>query len=252
MNTTLDHPRRAGVSPAMPSNGGQDARPPFFDPHAEIEFSEHRLPHWQQGEAWIFATWRLADSLPAKTLRDWQLEKENWLRLHPEPWADATVSEFHERFSGRMEAWLDAGHGACLLRDPETRELVTAALAHFAGARYVLGDYVVMPNHVHVLFRPLGTHRIEDLLHSWKSFTAKAINRHLRRAGPVWQEDYWDRLIRHERHWEACRRYIAENPAKAGLPSTHYSHRRAGVSPAIPSNGGQDARPPLAATAFQS
>ena len=228
----------AGVSPAM--NGGQDARPPFFDPHSEVDVSEHRLPHWQQGDAWIFATWRLADSLPAEKLREWQLEKTSWLRLHPEPWDADVVREFHERFSKRMEAWLDAGEGSCLLRDPATRRIVTAALAHFDGERYELGDFVVMPNHVHVLFRPLARNRIEEILHSWKSFTAKEINRHLGRSGSVWQEDYWDRLIRSERHLSACQRYIESNPAKANLPPSDWS---AGVPPAM--NGGQDARPPL-------
>jgi REP element-mobilizing transposase RayT len=38
---------------------------------------------------------------------------------------------------------------------------------------YALDESVVMPNHVHLLVTPLGEHRLSDILHSWKSFTAK-------------------------------------------------------------------------------
>jgi REP element-mobilizing transposase RayT len=110
--------------------------------------------------------------------------------------------------------------------------------------RYELGDWVVMPNHVHVLFRPLGEHRLPDILQSWKSFTAKAINKALGRTGSVWQEDYWDRLIRNERHLHAVQRYIAGNPAKAGLREREWSgrflQRSEGVPP--PERGGASRR----------
>lgn len=136
-----------------------------------------------------------------------------------------------------MEAWLDAGEGSCVLRDPVIRGIVQAALQHFDGERYELGDFVVMPNHVHVLFRPFGTHRIEDILHSWKSFTAKEINRHSGRTGSVWQEDYWDRLIRNERHLGACQRYIESNPTKANLPPSDYT--KGGRASCPPFNAGE-------------
>ena len=202
---------------------GRDAPAPFFDPHQEIDITWNNLPHWQQNEAWIFVTWRLADSLPAAKLRDWQEEKTIWLNLHPLPWDDATTREFHERFTVRMEAWLDAGEGSCLLRQPEIRRIVTDAFAHFDGERYDLGDYVVMPNHVHLLFCPRHGHDLPAILHSWKSFTSKQINHFLGRSGPIWQADYWDRIIRNPRHLEACQRYIAENPTKAKLRDEEFS-----------------------------
>ena len=74
-----------------------------------------------------------------------------------------------------------------------------------------------MPNHVHVLFRLLGSHRLEDVIKSWKGFTAREINRLLQRRGPLWQQDYWDRMIRNEEHLLSCRNYIRDNPMKARL-----------------------------------
>ncbi|MCZ7592880.1 MAG: transposase [Kiritimatiellae bacterium] len=116
-----------------------------------------------------------------------------------------------------------------------------------------------MPNHIHVLFRPKSGHALSDIVHSWKSFTAKELLKHGGRdARPpvdrVWQEDYWDRLIRNERHLNACRRYIVENPTRAHLEDGSFVlHGSAGVSPVIPGGqnaraddpGGQDARPPM-------
>src|SRR5690606_1647656 len=52
---------------------------------------------------------------------------------------------------------------------------------------------------------------------SWKGFTAREINQRICRTGPLWQDEYWDRLIRNERHYFKVAEYIRENPAKANL-----------------------------------
>lgn len=210
---------------------GQDARAPlhgsleswsYLNPYAEIERHERNLPHWQQGEACQFVTWRLADSLPKEKLDEWDAEKTGWLRFHPVPWDAPTDREYHERFSARVEDWLDKGHGECLLRNPDCAVLVSGALEHFDDERYELAGYVVMPNHVHALFRPFEGHNLKDILHSWKSFTAKKINALLSRRGSLWQEEYWDRIVRNERHLLACLCYMKINPVIAGLREGQY------------------------------
>ena len=184
----------------------------FLNPFEEIAIHRHHLPHWQQAHVWQFVTWRLADALPRQTLEEWNDEKDRWLQLHPPPWEESTKLEHQDRFTRRTEQWLDAGHGACLLRLPAAAVIVARALRHFEGSRYELGAFVIMPNHVHVLFQPKPLHSVSRIVSSWKSFTAKEINRLLGRNGTLWQEDYWDRMIRDEEHWEACRQYILENP----------------------------------------
>lgn len=71
-----------------------------------------------------------------------------------------------------------------------------------------------MPNHLHVLLQLKEHHPLEDVMHSIKSFTAKKINQALNRRGPLWQERYWDRLIRSEKHLDWTRKYIQKNPTK--------------------------------------
>jgi len=200
---------------------GQESPHSFFNPHAEIDITKNRLPHWQQGEAWVFVTWRLRDSLPKAKLDQWKEEREIWVRLHPEPWDEKIEAEYHERFSWQIDDWLDQGSGSCVLKDPANAKIVADALRHFDGERYELASFVVMPNHVHVLFRPLGKHALPEILKSWKGFTAREINRRMGKAGELWQDEYWDRLIRNERHFFKVAEYIRENPVKAKLEGGH-------------------------------
>jgi REP element-mobilizing transposase RayT len=184
----------------------------FLDPSKEIEHHRHKLPHWQQDEEWVFVTWRLADSLPKAKLDQWNEQRDIWLSLHPQPWDEAADMEFQERFGKEVDDLLDQGYGSCLLREKANAEILAAAIRHFDGAKYQLGEYVIMPNHVHVLFSPDPKHKLADIMHSWKRHTTGEINKSLGQTGSLWQPDYWDRLIRSQRHCDWAQRYIEENP----------------------------------------
>ncbi|MDX1973504.1 MAG: transposase [Candidatus Sumerlaeia bacterium] len=185
---------------------------PFFNELDLLKKHKRNLPHWQQGEVWQFVTWRLADSLPLEKLNQLRLEKQLWLRQHPEPWEPDTEIEYHRLFSQRVEKWLDAGYGSCVLGEPASSLVVEGSLHFFDGIRYSLGPYVIMPNHVHVLIQQKEGWRIEDILQSWKSYTAKQINKMRGTSGPFWQLEYWDRIVRSEEQWHAYRLYIERNP----------------------------------------
>ena len=189
----------------------------YLDPYRAVDVHHNRLPHWQQGDKFVFVTWRLGDSLPQAKLDQWREEQKLWLKHHPRPWNSQTARRYRNRFSGRINDWLDQGNGSSILRDPALAKIVADSLRHFDGRRYELESFIVMPNHVHVLFRPLGSNRLGDILRSWKLFTARRINQKTGRSAKLWQKDYWDRLIRHETHFLQCLEYIRENPAKAGL-----------------------------------
>jgi D-tyrosyl-tRNA(Tyr) deacylase len=191
----------------------QQSGPPLkpFDRHTTYTLSRRDMPHWRQDGCTYFVTFRLADSVPANLLRQWE-------SLQPKP-------EFPEQF----HQWLDQGHGMCVLRQPAVAEIVTMALQHFDGERYLLGEYVVMPNHVHALVTPLGSHTLSAILHSWKSFTAKRINRALGLTGKLWQDESFDHIARNEEALERFSAYIRDNPRTANLPPGHY---RAGVGQA--------------------
>lgn len=189
----------------------------FMNPYAEIEMHANRLPHWQQNDAFLFVTWRLADSIPKEKLSEWTELRDAWLTHHPKPWSEELEQEFHKRFSGKLDEWLDEGCGACVLKEVENASIIANALRHFDGQRYELDSFVVMPNHVHVLFRPLADHALEAIIKSWKGFASREINKRMNRDGTLWQKDYWDRLVRGESHLFKCREYIRKNPQKALL-----------------------------------
>jgi len=116
-------------------------------------------------------------------------------------------------------ALLDQGLGSCILANACCGEIVEQALLHFDGQRYRLLEWCVMPNHVHVLLETMKDWPLGNIVHSWKSYTAKAINKTLGREGVLWQADYFDRYIRNDAHLQAVRNYIHNNPVKAGLCS---------------------------------
>jgi REP element-mobilizing transposase RayT len=96
-------------------------------------------------------------------------------------------------------------------------ELVEGALFHFNEQRYRLYAWVIMPNHVHVLFLPLNGCSMSKIVGSWKSFTSKKANQLFGRRGKFWKEDYYDRFIRDADHFHDIVTYIELNPVKAGL-----------------------------------
>ena len=204
-----------------------DFRP--FDPHGELTTYRLHLPHWRQPGVTYFLTTRLADSLPQARLDEWHDERANWLRargcqspadLDRQPAKERR--EFHRYFTAKFHAWLDAGEGACWLRQPEYAQIVAGALAFFDGERYALDDFVVMPNHLHVLVTPAPDHALSDIVRSWKTFTARQINGLLGRAGAFWQAETYDHIVRSEEQLAHYRRYIADNPVKAKLREGEY------------------------------
>lgn len=196
--------------------------PKFFNLWREIDRTHNHLPHWQQKGASYFVTWRLADSLPKELLDQHYHEREMWIRLHPEPWDETTEKEYHQLFSMRMDQCLDEGNGNCLLRDQRHSKVVADALQHFDGERVAMISFVVMPNHVHVLFTLNPEWKLEVMIHSWKRHSVSEINRQRGDTGPLWMKDYFDRLIRDPSHLNNCIRYIRNNPTKARLPVREY------------------------------
>lgn len=221
-------------------DGSVGVPPAYLDKQAQIDIHKHKLPHWQQNAKTYFITWRLADSLPKEKLEQLAKEREAWLEKHPEPHSDEQEKEYHKKFSDRINEWLDAGEGSCILRDPKNAKIVADALKHFDGERYDLNAAVVMPNHVHVLVTFREGEDLAKILHSWKSFTAKAINDRSDSDGKIWQPEYFDRMIRNEQHLNATTRYIAENSSKAGLRDGEFAlilGQRAGETPTLPFSG---------------
>ena len=88
----------------------------------------------------------------------------------------------------------------------------------FQDQRYQLFGYVVMPNHCHLIVKPIAGHCLEGILRAWKGYVAWQINRAVGGSGTIWQQESYDRIVRDEEHLYRVVQYIGHNPAKAGLP----------------------------------
>ena len=127
---------------------------------------------------------------------------------------------------------------------PPARKIVLDSCLFFHHKRYTIYSAVIMPDHVHLLLKPLpkqtshnsnasilladSTNRqssleywsISSILHSIKSYSAKQIPTVMNHIGKVWQDGRYDRLIRDRKEFDNTWRYIKQNPVKAGLCST--------------------------------
>jgi putative transposase len=98
--------------------------------------------------------------------------------------------------------------------DSSERDLVATAMRNFQGKRYELAAYVVMDDHVHALLTPSAKYELWSILHSWKSFTAHQLQREHNRSGRVWQDEYFDRIVRDDKEFAQKLDYIIRNPWK--------------------------------------
>jgi REP element-mobilizing transposase RayT len=186
----------------------------FFNSETSLVIHRGKLPHWRQEGAIYFVTFHLADSLPQTKLEWLRREKELWLRLNPEPHSRTQREDYNRRFAETVDRWLDSGYGRCILAQPDCKAIMESSLTHFDGVRYELGEFIVMPNHVHVIVAPIGANQLTRILHSWKSFSAHQFNRVLRSTGHIWHRESFDHIVRSAENLAKFEAYIRNNANK--------------------------------------
>ncbi len=208
----------------------------FFDRFDDYSVVERKLPHRLQIGTLTFITFRTDDSLPRHVIEEWKNEQ---IRLLLEQGIDPLAADWKQQLlklpmviqndiqNCLSEKWhndLDAGYGKCVLRQTELAGFVADSLHKFDGDRYELTDFIIMPNHVHLLAAFEDEKSMLKQCESWKHFTAHQINRALGQSGRFWQQDGFDHLVRSEEQFVWLRNYIAQNPVKAGLRNGEFLH----------------------------
>ncbi|MDP4847823.1 MAG: transposase, partial [Akkermansiaceae bacterium] len=165
------------------------------------------LPHWDFKNAVQAVTFRLEDAVPRHIVKGWKQDLE-----------EIEDNEIREKELRRLVAkYEDEGHGSCILRDYDCATIVQDVLLKNHEITYKLLDWCVMPNHVHVMFQTLNETPMHQVLNGWKGASSREINELLGRSGKLWQRESYDRMVRDEDHYYACRKYIRKNPVKARL-----------------------------------
>jgi REP element-mobilizing transposase RayT len=176
------------------------------------------LPHVKREGASYFVTFRLTDSLPKEVLLRFELEHAEAMHRLSMGAKQEETEKIHRELRRKIERYLDQGAGACHLRRPDIAQMIAEALRHFDGEQYLLDDWVVMPNHVHVILWPMPNFSLSEILKSRKRRTARQANLILGSTGETfWQRESYDHWIRNDEEKSRIRRYIRMNTVKAGL-----------------------------------
>ncbi len=146
--------------------------------------------------------------------------------------ADNEISSELHRHHRRLPHWQSGGssyfvtfRSAIGELPSEALEIVKHHILFDHKRKYELIFGVVMPDHVHILFRPIckdngNWYSLQEILKGIKGVSARNINKLLLRTGSVWQDEYFDRLIRDEKELHEKWKYIWENPLKKGLSNS--------------------------------
>ena len=100
----------------------------------------------------------------------------------------------------------------------ENAEILLATLFHYrdAGA-YLLHEFVVMPEHLHLLLTPCATTTLERAVQLIKGGSSHRIHEQRERRSEVWQKGFYDWTVRDIADWNAKVEYIRMNPVRARL-----------------------------------
>ncbi len=206
-------------APECIPNRGTGAPPVSTDQSPKLRQGAY-LPHLEQKGGIYAITFRLADSLPQALHKEWLHERDELIAkarnsIHPTTTEELLV--LRDLHSNKIESYLDEGHGSSSLRDDTIAQLVADTLQKFNNTQYRLLAWCIMPNHVHLVLQPINATDLQRIMHSVKSWTAKEVNKRLKRSGIFWQPEYYDHLIRNEEDLINQVEYVWSNPDRANL-----------------------------------
>jgi REP element-mobilizing transposase RayT len=236
VHETEDHVQNAhvtGMQNAHVTDLGRVTPYSFFYTREDFERIEQRkgayLPHWKAANAVYHVSFRLHDSIPKSVSERLAAERDAMLaalRDGSKPFTKFEREQVLYLYSEKIDRHLDKSYGSCWLKIGEIAELVANALGYFDGDRYDLLAWCVMPNHVHAVVHPIGKYTISNLMHSWKSFTARKANKILNREGKFWMQEYFDRIMRNPEELMKNMDYVYMNPDSAGFKNWKWKGRK--------------------------
>ncbi len=174
-------------------------------------YKHHNLPHWDYPERLQYITYRLWDSLPKYQLKE-ILEK-----------AAIVPKERRRSYMGHLvEEWVHNGSGCGILTADDVFPIILENWFYHHKKAYDILEWVIMPNHVHLLINQYYGYALKDVVESWKSFTSRrimetasykqAVANNPDFVDSVWYPNYFDRMIRGSNHKANTRQYILNNP----------------------------------------
>lgn len=156
------------------------------------EFYKRNLPHYQPENGIFFITTRLVNSLPDYILNELKIKKdvfEKALKKINASKKKELIQEFHKNYFINFDEVLDKyQESPKWLNKTEVAEVVKENLFFWNNKRYILLAYCIMPNHIHIMIKPLITIKdiyepLTKIMFGMKSYTANECNKILNRNG---------------------------------------------------------------------
>ncbi|HXE76282.1 MAG TPA: transposase, partial [Candidatus Xenobia bacterium] len=99
---------------------------------------------------------------------------------------------------------------------------------------YLLHDFVVMPDHIHLILTTTADTSLEKAVQMIKGGSSHRIGQTRQHSVPVWQKGFHEHWVRSEDDYQARKHYIEWNPVKAGLASTPQQYPYSSASGRFP------------------
>jgi putative transposase len=116
-----------------------------------------------------------------------------------------------------------------LLQSNRSANLLIEVLYHYRG-KYLLHEFVIMPDHFHLLITPAGI-TLERSLQLIKGGFSFRFNREIGGTKEIWQNSFYDRRVRDSAEYARFRHYIHQNPVKRGLVTTSAAYDFSSANP---------------------
>jgi putative transposase len=108
--------------------------------------------------------------------------------------------------------------GRAIFQVPEIADILVKTLSQYRDeGAYLLHEFVVMPDHLHLLVTPGPTTSLEKTVQLIKGGSSHRIHKERNQKMEIWQEGFYDWTVRDADDWYAKVEYIRMNPVRAKL-----------------------------------
>ena len=176
-----------------------------------------QLPHWVAECGCYSVTIRCKGTLPKALVEQMREIADTARTIRP---VGSRADDAHRRLFRILDHYLDQGYGYAPFDLPESRIDLHRSLGEYDHDGLRLSDWVIMPNHLHVITHPFRAASVECFRRAWINFkmrTTRICNTTLERKGSFWQAFWFDRWIRNADEQKRWRTYFRRNPVSAGL-----------------------------------
>ncbi len=201
-------------------------------------FYRKKLPHFQTPGQLFFVTWIIKDKgKPPQKLflkNDLRKNKKNITGSSETGTIDfSKIFESYDKYLNTVKS------GKHYLKDPVIAEIVSKSIHFWDDKKIDLYCYTIMSNHVHAIFQVYEKGEngdvlfLQDVMKSIKNYSAREINKILKRKGQFWEHESYDRVIRDRKELYYTINYVLENPVKAGYCNNWYDWEWSYIKPEL-------------------